>query len=145
MSPRGMARTSNSMIRVLFIAPNDAERQSWAGALKCSADYIILQAADARSGLALVQSEEVDCVVLELDLPDRNGLSVLLRLVDYAHRPRIAVVVLTGLALAGLSELASRNGAQAFLIKDKISGKDLDLAIRRSIARVGPNKDSPTS
>ena len=88
---------------------------------------------------------QVDCVVLELDLPDRNGLSVLLRLVDYAHRPRIAVVVLTGLALAGLSELASRNGAQAFLIKDKISSKDLDLAIRRSIAFVGPKKDSPTS
>ena len=82
-----MGCTSNSMIRVLFIDPNDAERQRWAGSLsRCSAEYIIFQAADARSGLALVQSEEFDCVVLELDLPDKNGLSVLLRLVDYAHR-----------------------------------------------------------
>jgi two-component system, NtrC family, response regulator len=130
------------MIRVLFIDPNDAERQSWVGSLgMCSADYIILQAADARSGLKLVESEQVDCVVLDLDLPDRNGLSVLLRLVDYAHRPRIAVVVLTCLALAALSEIAFRNGAQSYLIKGKISIMDLDLAIRRSIALVGPNKE----
>ena len=129
-------------INVLFIDPNEEERQQWADRLaRCSAEYAVLQAADGLSGLKVVRSEPIDCVVAELDLPDRNGLSVLMDLVDYAYNPQIAVVVLTTFPLEALCKLAIQNGAQAFMRKDQISVEDLDSAIRRAIAVVGPHKD----
>ena len=129
-------------IKVLFIDPNEEERQKWADRLALrSSEYAVLQAANGRSGLKLVTSERVDCVVLELDLPDRNGLSVLFDLVGYAYKPRIAVVVLTTFPLDALCQLAFQNGAQSCMRKDQISVEDLDLAIRRAIAVVGPHKN----
>ena len=40
-------------------------------------DYVIAEAADARQAEALLKSEEADLVVLDLGLPDRNGLDLL--------------------------------------------------------------------
>jgi len=130
-----------STTKVLFIDANEEERQTWAERLtKYSAEYVALQTPIGRSCLTLVKSERVDCVVLELDLPDRNGLSVLSDLVGYAYNPRLAVVVLTSFPLDALFDLAIQNGAQSCLRKDRISIQDLDRAIRKAIAVVGPHK-----
>jgi DNA-binding NarL/FixJ family response regulator len=132
----------SSTITVLFIDSNEEERQKWADRLtRCSAEYVVLQVAEGRSGVRLVKAEPVDCVVLDLDVRDRNGLSVLMDLVGYAHNPQIAVVVLTRFPLDALCELAIQNGAQSCMRKDRISVEDLDLAIRRAIAVVGPHKN----
>jgi two-component system KDP operon response regulator KdpE len=40
-------------------------------------DYVIAEAADARQAEALLKSEKADLVVLDLGLPDRNGLDLL--------------------------------------------------------------------
>ena len=135
-------RVSPSAVKVLFIDPNEEVRQEWADRLmRCSAEYVVLQVAEGRTGVRLVKSEPVDCVVLELDLRDRNGLSILMDLVGNAHNPQIAVVVLTTFPLDALCQLAFQNGAQSCMRKDQISVEDLDLAIRRAIAVVGPNKN----
>ena len=131
-----------SAIRVLFIDPNEEERRKWADRLAVrSAEYVVLQAASGRSGLKLVKSGPIDCVVQELDLPDRNGLSILLDFVGYAYKPRMAVVVLTTFPLDTLCQLAIQNGAQSCWLKEQISVEDLDLAIRRAIAVVGLHKN----
>jgi len=131
-----------SPITVLFIDPNEEERQKWADRLRLySAEYVVLQVAEGRSGVRLVKAEPVDCVVLDLDLPDRNGLSVLMDLVGYAHNPQIAVVVLINYPLDVLCQLAIQNGAQSCMRKDQISVEHLDLAIRKAIAVVGPHKN----
>src|SRR5215467_1169639 len=102
-----------STIKVLFIDPNEEERQAWADRLtRCSAEYVALHTSSGRSGIRLVKSERVDCVVLDLDLPDRNGLSVLCDLVGYAYKPQLAVVVLTNFPLDALCDLAIQDGAQ---------------------------------
>ena len=89
---------------VLFIDGNDADRASFVEGLKnCPSDYQILEATDGKSGLDLYRcSERIDCVVLELDLPDRSGFEVLLDLVPLARRPNVAVIILTRLTARGL-------------------------------------------
>jgi CheY-like chemotaxis protein len=80
-------------------------------------DYLILEAKDGASGLELYrESERVDCVVLELDLPDRSGFEVLVDLVPRIRRPKIAVIVLTRLPNRGMWELAKQNGASPVLL-----------------------------
>src|SRR5690242_18175308 len=65
---------------VLLIDGNDTDRAYFAEGVKsCSPDYLILEAKDGASGLDLYRrSQRVDCVVLELDLPDRSGFEVLI-------------------------------------------------------------------
>src|SRR5829696_5851529 len=102
---------------VLIIDGNDADRQYYAHRLRIfSPDYLVEEAKDAEAGLALYRSRTIDCVLLELDLPDRSGFQVLVDLVPIVKRPEVAVIVLTSLTQSGLHELARNIGAWACLI-----------------------------
>jgi DNA-binding NarL/FixJ family response regulator len=127
---------------ILFIDHHKEDRQYWARRLKTSSrDYVALEAETGKVGLAICQSQHIDCVVVELSLPDMSGFEVLINLVPHAHRPEMAVIVLTRVALHPMERLAMNNGAQAYLVKSHSSGDDLDRAIRKAIAVVGPNKN----
>jgi|SRR5437868_7795910 len=140
MSPNPDLRTTS----VLLIDSSKKQRTYWSDQLRrCSADYEILEVSDAQSGLALYRSRRIDCVVLELSLPDQSGFKTLVELVPVASRPKIAVVVLTLMTHPGIWRLAKENGAYACLAKDYTSGDDLDRAIQRAVAFVGqmPKED----
>jgi DNA-binding NarL/FixJ family response regulator len=129
---------------VLLIDGSRSQRVYWAEQLKrASPDYEIIEAADGQSGLDIYRSRQLDCVVLELGLPDQSGFKTLVQLVPIAKRPRIAVIVLTHMTERGVSELAKQNGAYAYFVKQHTSGEDLDRAIQRAIAFVGqmPKED----
>jgi len=129
---------------ILLVDGSKNHRAHWADQLKCcSPAYEILEAADGQSALDIYRSRPVDCVVLELSLPDQSGFPTLVELVPIASRPRVAVVVLTLMTHRGLWELAKQNGAFACLHKDYTTGEDLDKAIQRAIAFVGqmPKED----
>jgi two-component system sensor histidine kinase UhpB len=81
---------------VLLIDPNKDDRKIWADRLKiCSQDYVILEAEDAERGLALSKLKRVDCVVMELHLPDISGFKVLIHLNPNVRSLRTPVVALT--------------------------------------------------
>src|SRR4051812_19667059 len=129
---------------VLFIDGSKNQRTYWANQLKhCSADYETVEAPDGQSGLDLYRSRRIDCVVLELGLPDLSGFQILGELVPVASKPRIAVIVLTQLPGRGVWELAKGNGAYACFHKHQTTGDDLDRAIQRAVAFVGqvPKED----
>jgi CheY-like chemotaxis protein len=129
---------------VLLIDGSKDQRAYWAEQLKqCSPDYQIIEADDGQSGLNIYRSRQIDCVVLELSLPDQSGFETLLNLVPNACRPHVAVVVLTLMTHRGVWELAKQNGAYACLAKKFTSGEDLDKAIQRAVAFVGqmPKED----
>lgn len=77
--------------------------------------------------------EGVDCVVLDLDLPDATGLDALRELL--AARPYAAVCVLTGLTDEHLGALALARGAQDYLVKGRVDGVLLERAIRYAVER----------
>ena len=123
---------------VLLIDRSHNQRAYWADQLKrCSPDYQILEAADGQSGLDLFRSRRIDCVVLELALPDQSGFETLVALVPIASRPQVAVIVLTQMTHRGISELAMQNGAYVCFVKRHTTGEDLDRAIQRAVALVG--------
>ena len=75
---------------------------------------------------------DVDCVLLDLGLPDAAGLPALERLLA-AGAP--AVVVLTGLADAHAGVAAVAAGAQDYLDKSDVDGERLVRSVRYAIAR----------
>ena len=129
-------------MKVLFIDPEEQTSLAWADRLKIfSSDYDVLHAADGHSGLSLLRTEQVDCVVLELNQLDNSGLSLLLNLVPRVRHPDLPIVVLTNFDLAALFPLAIQHGAHSCLVKSQTSVEDLDRAIRKAIAVVGPKKN----
>lgn len=75
----------------------------------------------------------VDVVLLDLSLPDADGLAGLRRL--FTASPTVPVVVLTGRQSDELALDAVRNGAQDYLCKSDLNGAWLRSAIRFAIER----------
>jgi serine phosphatase RsbU (regulator of sigma subunit) len=88
----------------------------------------------ARSlGQATTMVSEVACVLLDLGLPDSQGLQGLRQLLRI--EPEAAIVVLTGEANEHLGEQAVRSGAQDYLVKGEVAGHMLHRVIRYAVER----------
>src|SRR6266702_1419690 len=70
-----------------------------------------------REGFAALDHAPVDLLLLDLSLPDSQGLETLTRAL--AHPARIPIIVLTGLDDAGLGVEAIHAGAQDYLVKGR--------------------------
>ena len=78
----------------------------------------------------------VTCVLLDLGLPDTRELEELPGVRWLAeHMPRLAVVVLTGVADEHLGAAAVRAGAQDYLVKGQVDGPLLNRVIRYAVER----------
>ncbi|MDT4988117.1 MAG: hypothetical protein QOI74_2211 [Micromonosporaceae bacterium] len=75
----------------------------------------------------------VDCVLLDLGLPDASGLSGLRALLDESGGA--AVCVLTGLEDEHLGVAAVGEGAQDYLVKGQVDGVLLTRAVRYAVER----------
>ena len=129
-------------ISILLIDGNDRDSHYYAWRLHASQTrYDISQAATGRSGLDHCARQPVDCVVLEIDLPDMSGFEVLAKLIRSACHPEIAVVVLTAHPNPYLLELALKNGAKAALQKMQPSGHIIEKSILGAIAGVKQDRE----
>jgi len=129
---------------ILLIEDSDIVRNYYADHLKLrSPYYVILEAATGRTGLDLYQSRKIDCVILDLSLPDVSGFEVLAKLVPIASQPLVPVVVLTSLSSGALLDVAKRNGAFAALQKDLTSGDDLEKVVLNAMEAIPVNGKRP--
>ena len=93
-----------------------------------------LQCVDLLSkGLKCLVSQNIDAVLLDLGLPDNQGLGA----IEYlrAKKASIPIIVLTGLNDESVAIEAVRRGAQDYLIKGSITGSMLSRVIRYAIER----------
>ena len=86
--------------------------------------------ADAERELTLTHP---DCVLLDLNLPDANGINALQRIRERA--PSIPIVVLTGLNDEHFGMSAVASGAQDYLVKGRVEPEMLRRAVLYAIER----------
>jgi CheY-like chemotaxis protein len=119
---------------ILFIDDDKENREHWLNEVKrLSPHFAFLEADDGQSGLRLCTSQNVDCVVLDLDLPDMSGFEILLTLKADPKLRSIPVVVLTRLPSRVIHELAKDNGAYECLVKTHTNWLTLDQSIKRAM------------
>ena len=94
-------------------------------------------------GLAQVDQEGLDVVLLDLDLPDSHGVETLERML--ARAPHLPVLVLTGMDDEQLGVAALKAGAQDYLIKGQADSDVLVRAIRYAIQRHALRRELATS
>ena len=78
-----------------------------------------------------IMSKTFDAVVLDLNLPDSNGLQTYTELRDVCNS--VPIVILTGMDDREVLTHALKNGADNYLIKDKVDGGRVAIAILASI------------
>ncbi|RJG09401.1 response regulator [Massilia cavernae] len=96
--------------------------------------YLLLEAETGEEGLHLAQTESLDCILLDYQLPDLTGLEFIERLLGGAGAA-IPVMMLTGADSATVAAEAIRRGARDYLVKD-VDRHYLELlpgAIRRML------------
>lgn len=95
--------------------------------------FKVVKAARLSEGLAALQAQPIDVVLLDLSLPDSFGMDSLARL--RTASPTVPVVVLTGTSDEALALEALRQGAQDYLVKGQGDGELVRRAIRYAIGR----------
>lgn len=99
-----------------------------------SADNIELTHVESlRDAEAYLAHHPVDMILLDLGLPDGQGLASLRRTRTAA--PAVPLVVLTGLDDESMAEQALQEGAQDYLIKGQIDPRGLLQAMRYAVKR----------
>lgn len=125
----------NPPIHVLLIEDNDplAEMMTQILSRIDGTTFTVETTASLADGLTRLPSGEFDLVLLDLSLPDSNGIESFTQL--YNHFPSLPIVVLTALEDETVALTALREGAQDYLIKNEINPRSLTRAIRYAIER----------
>jgi signal transduction histidine kinase/DNA-binding NarL/FixJ family response regulator len=123
--------------RILLVEDNPGDARLLREALKDVANYQFDLEQVERLGQALerLRSEPFDVVLLDLSLPDSQGLDNLAPVRDAA--PGVPILVLTGLDDEEVAVRALRVGAQDYLVKGQADGSSVVRAIRYAMERKG--------
>ncbi len=105
------------MSLVLIVDDIAAMREQYAYDLERLGGHQTLQAAGGREALDLLATEPVDCLILDLEMPDLDGFQVLAELKRQGRRT--PVIVYTGTGSYDRCVRAVKLGAYAFLAKDE--------------------------
>ena len=117
--------------RVLIIDDEAAIRESLQILLEDDG-YEVVNAQDGEEGLAVLDSQAVDLVLLDFQLPDRNGLEILK---DIRERdPELAVIMITAYGTPENAVAAIKGGAANFIAKPWTNEK-LQADVRAAIGR----------
>ena len=118
--------------RVILIDDHPPMREGIAAIIGRTAAYEVVGSAGAyQEGLDLVRTEKPDVVVLDLSLPDGNGLDLVGKI--SLELPHTRIMILTMHARRQLADRAFEAGADGYLLKES-SGQLLVDGLERILA-----------
>ncbi len=124
------------MIRLLFI-DDDAQAQKTLKMVFAD-NYQVISAFTAKQGLSLLEEREPDLVLLDINLPDKDGLKVLEEIVAMPAPP--PVVMLTVYPDIQFVKQAIQTGAYDYIVKP-YELKQLEGTIRRALQNINTRKN----
>ena len=80
-------------------------------------DWTLHTADNGQKALALVASQPVDCVLLDISMPDMDGLEVCERMRQLPNMQLVPIVIFTALDTLDRRDRAMAVGATAFWVK----------------------------
>ncbi len=129
------AATNQSRVRILLVEDNPGDARLLRELLfedrRMQAELVHVDYLS--KAFEALRSPGIDLVLLDLSLPDAQGLETLIRTHELA--PAVPIVVLTGSNDEELALRAVQLGAQDYLVKDGIDGPSLGRSVRYAIER----------
>jgi diguanylate cyclase (GGDEF)-like protein len=96
--------------------------------------YELHEASDGHTGIALARSKTFDCIVLDYNLPDMNGLELLDQLRN-DEGILVPVVILTGSGNEEVAVESMKRGAHDYIRKSVLEPEMLSRAVDNAIAK----------
>jgi HAMP domain-containing protein/signal transduction histidine kinase/DNA-binding response OmpR family regulator len=131
--------------RLLIVEDDDIERQSIVELLDYK-DIEVLTAASGGEALQTLDDQSIDCMVLDLRLPDMTGFELLDRVRANAALADLPVVVFTGKELSAEEQAQLRTVAKSIILKDVQSPERLldetALFLHRVVTDLPPEKQA---
>jgi PAS domain S-box-containing protein len=134
----GWGRTRNrTMRRILIIEDDRVDREIYKHCLKQSIalQFDFVESGSAAGGIELSKTWGADCILLDFNLPDMDGLEVLPLLRREDGRLPCAVVMLTACGGEELAVNAMKAGAMDYLPKGQVSAEVLPQKVVNAIER----------
>lgn len=122
-------------VRVLLVEDNPSDARLLRATLvaEASDQFEVVRAERLAEALVALRRATVDVVLLDLGLPDSQGLETFSQVAE--HAPHVPVVVLSGLDDESVAFQAVQAGAQDYLVKGEADGRLLVRALRYAVAR----------
>ena len=99
----------------------------------CASDIDLVWAGELSDALARLTQGGIDAILLDLELPDSEGMVTFER--TYAFSPDVPIIVLTEEADEEVAIATVQGGAQDYLVKEEIQPAVLARSVRHSIER----------
>lgn len=115
------------MKTVLIIDDEDKLRSLLARIIR-GEGYDVLEAADSKTGLKLIENLEIDAVLCDVKLPDGNGVTLIPLL--KAKNPLAEIILLTAYGNITDGVQAMKNGAMDYIVKGDDNDKIIPLLER---------------
>jgi len=122
---------------VLIIDDCQEDREVLCRYLQKSAQqgFRILETDSSSEGWELCQKEHPDCILLDYQIPDTDGLEFIALLNQEERTQNIPVLMLTGHGDETVASEALKNGAADYLVKGKITSEGIVRAVTRAIEK----------
>jgi DNA-binding NtrC family response regulator len=126
------------MAATILIIDDDRMLRSYFGSMLEEEGYEVLLAATGAEGEALLEEKPVDVVLLDLRLPDGDGLSILRKIKQ--QDPHIQVIVLTAFGAVRSAVEAMKLGAYDYIDKPSEASK-LKLVAHRALGELAMRRE----
>ncbi|CAN1209146.1 histidine kinase [Tumidithrix helvetica PCC 7403] len=118
---------------ILIVDDSESDRATYSRYLQAdqAQQYRILEAETFEEGLEMWRSQHPDLVMLDLNLPDGDGLEFLEAIDADRAGERVPTIVLTGQGTEKKAVSAMKLGAADYLVKGDITAKSFATAVRQ--------------
>jgi two-component system cell cycle sensor histidine kinase/response regulator CckA len=122
-------------LRILVVDDDYIDREIYKQCLSefSTPSFQIAEAVSGAAGIALTQSFQPDCILLDYNLPDQTGLDVLAHF--NPHGPAAAVVMLTACGGEELAVRAMKAGVSDYLPKRQVNPGSLLHVVTNAVQR----------
>lgn len=122
------------MSSVLIVENNDFFRRSFSEVIKMYLPFLSIdESADGTEALHKIDSHHPDMVFMDIRLPGANGLELTRKI--KGNHPDIVVSILTNHDLPEYRKIATKYGADHFLLKDSLSGAEIASLIESVLSK----------
>lgn len=133
-NPQSPVPNPRSPIRVLLVDDHPVVRVGLRALIEMEADMqVVGEAGDGAEGLALVEAEKPDVVVMDISMPEMDGLEATRRI--RAGNPEVCVLILTVHAQERYLFPVLRAGAAGYVLKSTVDTQLIDAI--RTVAKGG--------
>lgn len=103
--------------------------------------FDVISALSGKEGIELAKKEQPDLIIMDIMMPEVNGIEALATLKQNPQTRNIPVIMLTNLSGEKDKELAMNRGAFEFWVKKEVNPMEVGDRIKKIISELNPAKN----